>query len=231
MMFPRSKVLWIALPVAVTAVSIMAVTRLRNHSPYPDPVDSEDTSTAPVGSATAPAPPPITQITVPADTAIVVQLDQSIATDRNVSGDRFSATVSEPVVVNGRTVIPRGAPVTGRVVADRKSGRLKGVAELSLALESVEVEGGDYELHTNTLTRRGNNHNRRNAELIGGGGGAGALLGALVGHGKGALIGAPIGAGAGLVGAAITGKKDIIIPAEAPLSFQLLQSVELQLRS
>jgi hypothetical protein len=158
-------------------------------------------------------------------------LDQSIATDRATSGDPFSATVTEPVVIDGRTIIPEGAPVTGRVVADRKAGKLKGVAEVSLALESVQVEGGAYDLHTNTLARSGSNHNRRNGELIGGGAGTGALLGALIGHGKGALIGAPIGAAAGLVGAASSGDKNIVIPAETPMTFQLLEPVAVQMGS
>jgi hypothetical protein len=135
------------------------------------------------------------------------------------------------VVIDGQTVIPQGAPVKGRVIADRKAGRLKGVAEVSLALESVVVDGDEYDLHTNTLARVGRNHKKRNWEMIGGGAAGGALIGALVGHGKGALIGAPLGAGAGVAGAAFTGKNNLVIPAETPMTFQLVQPVELQLRS
>lgn len=55
------------------------------------------------------------------------------------------------------------------------------------------------------------------------------MLGALVGGGKGILIGAPIGAGAGTAGAAGTGKKDIVIPAETAMTFRLLDPVEVRL--
>jgi len=230
MLSSRSKALWIAFPIAVTAVSILGVSRLRRNDPSAVPAVAEG-SAAPAGTESATAPPQPTQITVPANTPITVRLDQSIATNRVASGDPFSATVAEAMVINGITVIPQGSPVRGRVVADRKSGRLEGVAELSLALESVEVDRDEYEIHTNTLARSGSNHNKRNAELIGGGGAAGALLGALAGRGKGALIGAPIGAGAGLAGAALTGEKDIVIPAETPMTFQLVKPVELPLRS
>ena len=49
------------------------------------------------------------------------------------------------------------------------------------------------------------------------------------GGGKGALIGMSIGAGAGIVGAALTGKKDVVIRAETALTFQLLEPVQIHL--
>jgi len=93
----------------------------------------------------------------------------------------------------------------------------------------VERNGSYYDLHSSSFTRFGHNHKKRNWEIIGGGSGAGALIGALAGGGKGALIGAPIGAGAGVAGAALTGKKDIVIPAETAMTFQLLEPVEVHL--
>ena len=57
--------------------------------------------------------------------------------------------------------------------------------------------------------------------MVGGGAGGGALIGGLAGGGKGAAIGALVGAGAGTVGAALTGKRDITLPAESALSFQM----------
>jgi hypothetical protein len=169
------------------------------------------------------------QVTIPANTEIEVRLNQTIATNLTAPGDPFYATVADPVVVNGQTVIPEGSPVKGKVVFAREAGKLKGVAEISLALQSVEIEGNDYDLQSSTFTRFGNNHKKRNWEMIGGGAGGGALLGALVGHGKGLLIGAPIGAGAGVAGAAFTEKRNIVIPAETAMTFQLLQPVDVQL--
>ena len=59
--------------------------------------------------------------------------------------------------------------------------------------------------------------------MIGGGAGGGALIGGLAGGGKGALIGAVLGGGAGTAGAAYTGEKEIVLPAESMLSFKLTE--------
>jgi hypothetical protein len=211
MLSMRSKSFWIALPLAVTAVSVLGVTRLRQHEGLTSP------------------PPQPTAITIPAHTEIEVRLEQAIATNRAASGDPFSATVATPVVVSGQTVIPEGAPVQGKVISVREPGRLKGVAEIRLALQSVQVDGSSYDIHSTTFTRFGHNHKKRNWEIIGGGSGGGALLGALVGGGKGALIGAPIGAGAGITGAALTGKKNIVIPAETAMTFQLIDPLDVRM--
>ena len=169
--------------------------------------------------------------TVPEGGIIEVKLDQTLASNRNHPGDTFEATVARPVEVDGKVVIPEGTPIQGRVVYARRSGRLSGVAQLRLTLDSVQVDQASYELHTNTVGRHGGNHKRRNIALIGGGGGGGALIGAIAAGGEGALIGGPIGAGAGLTVAALTGKKDFVLPAETRLSFRLHQSVTLPVKS
>ncbi len=169
-------------------------------------------------------------VNVPEGTAIHVVLDQTLASNRNHAGDDFEASVSQPVVVAGKTVIPKGARVHGRVVEAEESGRLSHVASLHLALRSVEVGGKSYAIETNAIGRRGSNHNKRNAGFIGGGAAAGALIGGIAGHGKGALIGAAAGAGAGTAAAAATGKKDIAIPAETPLTFKLAQPVTITVK-
>jgi hypothetical protein len=170
-------------------------------------------------------------VTIAEGTPIHVVLDQSLASNTNHGGDEFAASVSEPVVVGGKTVIPKGARVHGRVTEASASGRLHHVASLTLALRSVEVGGKTYELGTSGVGRTGQNHNKRNAEWIGGGAAGGALIGAIAGHGKGALIGAAAGAGAGTAAAAATGKKDIVIPAETPLTFRLAGPVTIQVKS
>src|SRR5690242_19545045 len=68
--------------------------------------------------------------TVPERTPIHITLDQTVASDQNISGDHFRATVAEPVDVNGKTVIPQGARLEGLVTDSRKSGHLMGRAQL-----------------------------------------------------------------------------------------------------
>jgi hypothetical protein len=162
-------------------------------------------------------------VTLPADTVLHVTVDQTVSSAQSQSGDEFDASISQPVVVDGKTVIARGARVQGRVLEASPSGRLNHPGELRLALSSIEVAGKRYELQTSSVDRQGESHEKRNVELIGGGAGVGALIGAVAVHGKGAAIGAAAGAGAGTAGAAATGKKDVTVPAETRLSFRLAE--------
>jgi len=171
------------------------------------------------------------QVTVPETTAIHVRLDNVVATNESRPGDHFEATVSRPVVVDGKTVIPEGAQVRGLVVESRHSGRLKGRARLQLALETVSVNGSRYEVRTASDVRVGRGHKVRNLAWIGGGAGGGLIIGAIAAGGKGALIGGPIGAGAGVAVAFLTGRKDIRLPAETPLTFRLSEPVAVSVRS
>ncbi len=169
-------------------------------------------------------------ITVPEGTVIPVTLDQAISSEDNHSGDEFAATVADPVVVEGKTVVPKGARAKGRVVDAKPSGRLHSAARLELALTSIEVEGKQYEIQTSDTKRAGKGHTKHNLIFIGGGTAAGAIIGGIAGGGKGAVIGGAVGAGAGTAGAAATGKKDIKLPPETRLSFPLSQPVTIQVK-
>jgi hypothetical protein len=154
-------------------------------------------------------------------------VDESIDTRRNRTGDEFSATLSEPIAVDGRTMVPDGTVFTGHVTTAAASGRLKGRAAIGLRLDSFRLNERAYAVETSNLQRVSASHKKRNALLIGGGAGLGAAIGALAGGGKGALIGAGAGAGAGTAGAAATGKRQVGIAAETPLRFTLRAPVEM----
>jgi len=108
-------------------------------------------------------------------------------------------------------------------------GRFKGGASFSLALESVTVGGDAYDIKTNSVSRYQKGTGKRTEAMIGGGAGGGALIGGLAGGGKGALIGAVLGGGAGTAGAAYTGEKEIVLPAESMLSFKLTAPLTIKL--
>jgi len=171
-------------------------------------------------SREAPAPD---SVTIPAGTPISVRLQNAVSSASARPGDEFAAVIDEPIVVDGRTVVPRGAGVTGRVVAARSSGRLHNSGYLRLALATIDVNGKATPIHSSSVFIMGGAHKKRNLALIGGGTGAGALIGAIAGGGKGALIGSAMGAAGGTAGAYATGKKDVGFAAERRLTFRLTQ--------
>ena len=172
---------------------------------------------APMGSAAV----------TPSGTRLLVRVDETIDTRRNRAGDGFSATLSEPIQVDGQTMVPEGTGFSGHITTAAASGRLKGRAFIGLKLDSFRLNGREYRVETSSVQRVSASHKKRNALLIGGGAGLGAAIGALAGGGKGALIGAGAGAGAGTAGAAATGRRQVGIVAETPLRFTLRTSVEM----
>ena len=157
-----------------------------------------------------------------------MRLAQSVGSKISQAGQSFSGTVADPVVVGGRTAIPAGAKVSGIVVDAKPLGRFAGGASLSLRLNSVDIHGNDVPIKTSSVTQVEKGKGKRTAVLAGGGAAVGALIGGLAGGGKGAGIGALAGGGAGTGGAAFTGNKDIVLPAESALTFTLSQPLEVQ---
>ena len=179
--------------------------------------------TAPATAAPAPAPQPLV---VPAGTTLTVRLGESLGSKISSTGQSFSATLASPVTVDGTTVIPAGAVARGTVVDAKPLGRFKGGAILELRLNSITVNGSEQRIKTSAVTRTLKGKGKRTAVLAGGGTALGAIIGGLAGGGKGAAIGAAAGAGAGAGGAAFTGNKEIVLPAESALSFRLTSPLE-----
>lgn len=165
---------------------------------------------------------------VPAETVITVVLDQSISSKTSSAGQTFTATVQSPVEVDGRITIPKGSAATGVIQDAKAAGRFKGGAVLSLTLTSVNVNGHEHRIQTTAPTETSKGKGKRTAAMVGGGAGGGALIGGVAGGGKGALIGGLIGAAAGTGGAGLTGNRDITIPAETPLTFKLVEPLEIR---
>jgi len=196
--------------------------------------------TSPANNASSPEPgaqpgaeskskiPPLPKPVVPAGTIVTVRLGQPVGSKISDPGQTFTATLVSPVQVDGKEVIPSGASASGTVVDAKPLGRFKGGAVLQLKLTSISVNGTDQPVETSSLTRSAQGKGKRTAVMAGGGAGLGALIGGLAGGGKGAAIGMLAGGGAGTAGAAFTGNKDIVLPAESALSFKLEQPLEIK---
>jgi hypothetical protein len=169
------------------------------------------------------------QVALPAGTVVTVRLASAVGSKLSATGDHFSATVAQPVEVDGKVVVSVGAEALGKVVEAVPQGRFKGAAVLRLVLQSVTVNGDSYDVKTSSVSHYLKGKGKRTATFIGGGAGGGALIGALAGGGKGALIGAALGAGAGTAGAAYTGEKEIVLPAESVLSFKLAEPITVKM--
>lgn len=192
------------------------------------PGSSEAVTGAPTNGAPAqPPPPPPVAVDLPPGTRFRVRLDQDLGSKISQPGEFFTATVEDPVVINGTTVVPRGARADGTVVDAKPLGRFKGGAFLQLRLDRVHTTWGRYPVATSSIDRVEKGKGKRTAVFAGGGGAFGALIGGLAGGGRGAIIGAAAGAGAGSAGNAFTGNKQIVLPAETLLTFRLEHSVHI----
>ena len=160
------------------------------------------------------------RIVVPAGTLITVRLIDSIDADLTGVGERFRASIDDPVSIGGRIVIPRHADATVQVMRVEQSGALKGSDEVALKLYDVTLGRRSYPLATNYAEHQGKGKGRKTVRNTALGGIGGAVLGGIFGGAKGAAKGAAIGAGGGVAVSALRGTK-LQIPSESRLEFVL----------
>ena len=173
-------------------------------------------------------PPPPKPVVIPAGTVVTVRLSTALGSKSSKTGDPFEATVAQPVEVGGKALVPSGAPAAGTVVEAKAKGKIKGEARLKLALNKVTIKGKTYLIQTTMGEQTAKGKGRATAVATGGGAAGGALIGGIAGGGKGAGIGLLVGAGAGFIAGTMTGNKQIDLPAETVLSFQLTESITLR---
>lgn len=183
---------------------------------------------SPLNSDAIPSRPPVVEkVTVPAGTRLHIALIDSVGSAKSSPGDEFTASLVEPIVVDGKTVVTKGTRVRGRVADANESGRVKGRASLSLVLTSITPGGKNIALETKPYVAVAEATKKRDAAIIGGGAGVGAAIGAIAGGKKGAGIGALVGGGAGTGTVLATKGKDINYPPETRLSFALANPLEI----
>ena len=195
-------------------------------------VDPDAIASQHLAPAMSAAPPPVEKpkpqpIVVPAGTTLTVTTSQALSSKNSKAGQTFLASLAQPISVEGRPALPKGATVSGKVVSAKAKGKIKGEGELSLTLTSISHQHHTYEIQTGVVSSVTKGKGKRTAATTGGGAAGGALIGGIAGGGKGAGIGALVGAGAGFIGGAVTGNKQVEIPAESALSFTLSESLTL----
>ena len=156
---------------------------------------------------------------LPAGTNLVVRMIDGVDSEVNRVGQTFAASLDEPVMINGETVIPRGADATVKLTDSKESGKLTGRTELTLDLMSVRVNGRMVDINTETVSRESSSRGARTAKVAGGTAAVGAIIGAIAGGGKGAAIGAAAGGAAGAGAEVVTKGQRVKIPSETRLTF------------
>jgi hypothetical protein len=149
------------------------------------------------------------QTALPPGTAVKMKLETTLATFSSKTGDPFSARVTEPVVMDGKTLIPIGTTVEGRVTKTSEPRRIAGKPTIAIIPETMVLPNGDKFLLNATLVDtnagrgtdvnpegqfKGDGHDGKDLAEIGIGTGGGMLIGGLADGGKGLLIGGAIGA-------------------------------------
>jgi hypothetical protein len=166
-------------------------------------------------------------VVVPAGTAVTVSLGSALGSKLSQSGQTFSGSVAKDVLVGNAVAIPQGANVSGTVTDAKALGKFAGGAVLTLRLDSIDLNGANTPVQASVKTFSQKGKGKRTAVLAGGGAALGGLIGGLAGSGKGAAIGLAAGGGAGAGGAALTGNKEIVLPAESAVSFEFSQPLEI----
>ena len=184
-------------------------------------------------AADQPPPPPVAkwrEFTVADGTKLSLKLTTPINTGTNKVEDAVEATLAEPVTIEGTDVFPVGSVLKGAVAAVQGSGRVSGLASISLQFNQIAAAGRDdhYDIDA-TYQETAQSTKGSDAKKIGGGAAAGAVIGAILGGKGGAAKGAVIGGGAGTGVVLATKGKELDYPAGATLSVTLVKPIEVKI--
>jgi hypothetical protein len=166
-------------------------------------------------------------VVVPSGTRLTIRTIDGVDSDKNHPGDKFLASLEQPLMVNEAMVAPKGASVYGRLQQVQEAGQLTGKSQLRLALTGIVINGQTYPLSSGDYEISGKSRGKSTATKVGGGAALGAVIGAIAGGGKGAAIGAGVGAGAGTAVQVVTKCDQVHVPSETLLEFTLDQPVSL----
>ncbi len=166
-------------------------------------------------------------VTIQAGTRITVRTIDAIDSTQNQVGDRFEASLEEPLRVDGSEIVSRDASVYGRLAGSKESGTFTGRSQLRLELTAFVVNGQTVPIITGDYELTGKSRGASTAKRTLGGAAVGSIIGALAGGGEGAAIGAGVGAGAGAGSETITKGDQVKVPSETLIEFTLEQDVSI----
>ena len=161
-------------------------------------------------------PAPKVTALVPVGTNLKVRLNDTLSSKESRAGDKFTATVMDPVRFNEATV-------HGHIRSIVKSGKVKGRTTMNLTFDSIDLTNGKHGVMHGYITKvygsKGSADNeggvssesrgKQTVKRTGIGATAGAIIGGLAGGGKGAAIGLLLGGAGGAGSLAINGSKEL----------------------
>jgi len=170
---------------------------------------------------------PAAYVTIPAGTRVSVRMIDGVDSTQNHPGDRFQASLQEPLTVGGNVVVSKGSDVYGRLTESKESGKFSGRSQLQLELTGIVVSGQTVPVVTGEYELTGKSRGASTAKRTVGGAAVGSIIGAIAGGGKGAAIGAGVGGAAGAGSEVITRGDQVKIPSETLLDFTLQQQLSI----
>lgn len=170
------------------------------------------------------------EVTIRPGTFVTVRVNQELSSDHNQQGDVFSASLTQPIVVDGIVVAQRGQTVMGRVAEAVKAGRAQGTSRLALQLTGITLaDGSQANVQSQLVNRNGSTSVGNDVGAVATTTALGAAIGAAADWGRGAAIGAGAGAAAGIVGVLLTRGHPTVIYPETLLTFRIDTAVPVDL--
>ena len=192
----------------------------------------ENTRPAETAAPAAPAPrlPEYREVTIPAGTALPLEMTSTISSESAQVEAPVSAKLRSAIAINGDTAIPAGSVLRGTVTDVERSGRVQGRAHLSFAFNEVSMNGGREDLKTNPLTFEADATKGDDATKVGVGAVGGAILGGILKGTKGAEKGSVAGAAAGTGVVLATRGKEVTVTEGTNVTATLAQPMTVRVR-
>lgn len=223
-----------AAPVSDGAEKAMAVAASGN-----EPVKAENAPSTAAHHAEAPAPEPSVdlaairppearELTIPAGTSLSLELATTVSSKDSSIEDPVHATLRRAIVIDGKTIVPAGARVSGHVTEATRPGRVKGLARVGMRFNRLRLGDTAYDIRTASISRQADATKKADATKIGIGAGAGAITGAIAGGKKGAAIGTAVGAGGGTAVVLATRGEDVTLARGTVVTARLAQPLTIR---